>query len=41
MKKDVLKTFAVFTGKLQTWNFIKKDPNIPLNIATNAITATK
>ena len=27
MKKSVLKNFAIFTGKLQTCNFIKKDSN--------------
>ena len=35
-KKTVLKHFGIFTGKLQTWNFIKKRPQhgcFPLNIA--------
>ena len=27
MKKAVLKNFAIFTGKLQACNFIKKDSN--------------
>ena len=36
MEKAVLKNFAVFTAKLQTWNFIKKRLQhrcFPLNIA--------
>ena len=34
--KTVLKHFGIFTGKLETWNFIKKSPQhgcFPLNIA--------
>ena len=37
MKKAVLKDFTIFTGKLQTYKFIKKwlqHKFFPLNIAT-------
>ena len=27
LKKTILKNFAIFTGKLQAWNFIKNDSN--------------
>ena len=36
MKKAVLKSFAILTGNLQAWNFIKNTPQhrcFPLNIA--------